>query len=362
MNNFYNIVHYLPSFYMNSIVDFYVPIIDNYWDIWFALNLALIMTSKDQNLKVRFFSDDENLFKKMIWNEKENIQFINLKELNSYTPSKSIFTFFDYRLPNDYLKKWEAWKNIIQFWYFLLHKWIENLHWTTYEVKWDKYIHFIPSLTEWAWWIIIWKELGFKKWKSNKKDFINYINLKYNIQITENIIDKKWISVFVYKNTLNEVLEAIKERKNENEFYFVFDWEKQGLLQNSNLIFMPFLELLDYNYFLSICDINIVRWENSLCTSLSYWKPTLWDIYKENNKAHLYKIEDFISFFLTFDKKSIQYEVVIRDFNSWFSKEVIKNFIKNNQNYKDIFQEVKNYIIKNCNLLTNLNNIWKQKK
>lgn len=39
-----------------------------------------------------------------------------------------------------------------------------------------------------------------------------------------------------------------------------------------------------------------MRGENSLCQGLIAGKPVLWDIYKENNGAHIEKIEDYLAF------------------------------------------------------------------
>ncbi len=345
---------------MNESIDFYVPIIDNYWDIWFALNLALLMISKNPKLIIRFFSDDEKLFNKMVGNNKTNIQFHNLSDLNNQIPSKTIFTFFDYKLPDDYLKKWEKWKTIIQFWYFLLHKKVENLHNTTYEIDWNKFIHFIPSLRKKTGWIIIQNKKD-KRLKT-KEEFLNYINEKYNLEISKNLLNKKWISVFVYKNTLDELIEAIQERK--NEVFFIFDtWNgiqniEYSLQEEKNIIFMPFLELLDYNDFLSVCDINITRWENSLCTSLSLWKPTLWDIYKENNKAHNEKIYDFLEFLEENKIQEIEYAKTLKNFNLKQKKEAFVDFLDNFENNTDLFQDLWIYINNNCDLYKNLKKIF----
>ena len=366
MSNIYYIIYTLSRLYMNSIIDFYVPIIDNYWDVWFALNLALIMKSKNPKLKVRFFSDNEELFDKMIgdnikwqcseiqWRfpssrEWQIIQFYKLSDLENIIPSKTIFTFFDYKLASDYLEKWEKWKIIIQFWYFLLHKWIENLHNTTYEINWNKFIHFIPSLKENTWGVII---QNYKN-KNSKEKYLNYLKSKYNlnIEITHNLLNKKWISVFVYKDTLNELIEIIQKRK--NEVFFVFDsWKR--IQEEKNIFSMPFLELLDYNDFLSLCDCNIVRWENSLWSSLSSWKPTLWDIYKEKNNAHNEKIDDFLDFL----NEKCQYNDILKGFNSNNKKEAFADFLYSSDNYKHLFQDLWNYINNNCDLYKNLKKIF----
>lgn len=374
LNNIFNYIYIIFSIFMNSDIDFYVPIIDNYWDIWFALNLALIMVWKNQNLKIRFFCDDKNLFEKMIWNDflinlKWQISYYNLKNIQNQTPSKNIFTFFDYRLPKDYLQKWEYWKNIIQFWYFLLHKWVKNLHWTTYKIDWNKITHFIPSLLENTWGILINSNLTKENIEQNKSDFINFINKKYSLSIPENITNKKWISVFVYKDTFKEIIETIKKRKN-NEVFFIFDWcesiknEYIAILKlncytelwsiNSVIINIPFIELIDFNKFLDICNANIVRWENSICTSLSLWKPTLWDIYKESNNAHNDKINDFSNFLLTFNSKLLWYTKVFMEFNNWKKVNSAINFIENYNSYSKYFIELSKNILNNSNLINNL--------
>nr|MDD3719762.1 elongation factor P maturation arginine rhamnosyltransferase EarP [Candidatus Gracilibacteria bacterium] len=335
---------------MNSSIDFYVPIIDNYGDIGFALNLALNMTSESKNLKVRFFSDNEELFNKMIGdNGKEKITFLNINELNNHIPSKNIFTFFDYRLSNDYLKKGETNKTIIQFGYFLLHKGVENLHGTTYEINGDKYIHFIPSLIKNTGGIIINK---IKTRGDIKENYLNYINKKYNLKLSKNLANNKWVSVFVYKDSLSEILKSIKHRN--DEVFFIFDYENNYKSESNNLFFMPFLELLDFNELLSICDINFVRGENSLCTSLAYGKPTLWDIYKEKNGAHNEKLDDFLKFVGDF---GINLDI-LRFFNSSQKNEAINSFL-DKQDFHNLFKFLGNYIEQNCNLLTELKKILK---
>ena len=50
----------------DGLIDFTVPVIDNFGDMGVSLSLALEILSQYPNLKIRFFSEDENLFKKLI--------------------------------------------------------------------------------------------------------------------------------------------------------------------------------------------------------------------------------------------------------------------------------------------------------
>ena len=129
------------------------------------------------------------------------------------------------------------------------------------------------------------------------------------------------------------------------------------ILKNENAFVMPFLEIDDYLNFLRYCDINFVRWENSLIQSLIFWKPTLWDIYKENNNAHIEKIYDFLNFLLKIDWNNRDYNYLMKKFNlenieDWFS-----NFLTNYKDYEYMFKSLWNYINKNCDLYKKIKEI-----
>lgn len=112
--------------FSNSCIDFYVPIIDNYGDMGFAVNLAISLHEKYQGLQIRFFSDDQGLFQ-MFFPESipDWMEYRELKSLyidDTIAPAKLIFSFFDYKVPLDYLAKFPYNKTIVVFSYFLLHE------------------------------------------------------------------------------------------------------------------------------------------------------------------------------------------------------------------------------------------------
>jgi len=51
----------------------------------------------------------------------------------------------------------------------------------------------------------------------SKEEFLFFINEKYNLNIQDN--NNNFVSVFVYKDTLNEIIKNIKEDENT---YFIF--------------------------------------------------------------------------------------------------------------------------------------------
>lgn len=325
------------NFFMIKQIDFYVEVIDNFWDIWFAINLANIMIKNDDLLEIRLFSNNKKLFDEMTKNTNCNIKYFSFEQLNNFKPSNIIFNFFDRKIDYDFLTSFNIKIKLLNFWYFLMHDWVSNLHLTTYDNNNVSVTYFVPSLLENTWWVLINNNFDY----NNKQDFLTYLNKKYNLNIDINL--ENIVSIFVYKDTLDDILKNIK---NDNNFYFIF-WYSEFVINKQNVFIMPFFEINDYNNFLRICDLNVVRWENSLVSSLLAWKPTLWDIYKENNNAHVYKINDFINFlnYFSFDNN---YFDIFKNFNESEKYKSLDVFLKNKSYYTNNFICISNYINNNC--------------
>ncbi len=60
------------------------------------------------------------------------------------------------------------------------------------------------------------------------------------------------------------------------------------------LIQLPFIPQEDYDYLLSICDINLVRGEDSFVRAQLAGKPFIWDIYPQSDLAHEVKLNAFL--------------------------------------------------------------------
>lgn len=102
-----------------------------------------------------------------------------------------------------------------------------------------------------------------------------------------------------------------------------------------------------------------MRGENSLCSGLLSEKPVLWDIYKENNGAHVEKIEDYIQFlsgqFPSADWSD--YARTMRGFNESRQEESLRDFISEYHQYNDVFKIIPEYIKRECNLVQKLERI-----
>ena len=60
------------------------------------------------------------------------------------------------------------------------------------------------------------------------------------------------------------------------------------------LIQLPFIPQEDYDYLLSVCDINLVRGEDSFVRAQWAGKPFIWDIYPQSDLAHEVKLNAFL--------------------------------------------------------------------
>lgn len=323
-------------------IDFYTTVIDNYWDWGFSFNLAISLLYYHSNLKIRYFFDDKNLFLKLKWNlDFKNLEYYDLKEIKTLKPSKTIFNFFDRKIDFEYLHTFDFQINFVNFSYFLLHSWVQSLHNTQYNSKNVSVTHFIPSLLESWWGIIINPYL--KDFENEIKNW-NLLELreKFLSNLDKNFYNKKWISTFCYMQTFENIKEFIWNDK-EN-IYFVFD----NSLSWKNIVNMPFLSMLDYYKFLYLCDKNIVRWENSLVLGMLTGKPFLWDIYKEHNLAHTEKMDDFSNYLKNlFWYEVLDYIEIFKDFNKTDScASALEKFIHLKQ--EKIFEKIKiNIWIKN---------------
>jgi hypothetical protein len=132
---------------------------------------------------------------------------------------------------------------------------------------------------------------------------------KYNI--SEENIFKKWVGVFCYPETLQKLEKVFAS--SEDTLFFLFDERNRSTAKN--VINMPFLEMQEYYDLMRVFDLNIVRGENTLVAGIVTKKPFLWDIYKEKNGQHTYKIEEFSGFLEKNFIGSSQYTKIFQGFN-----------------------------------------------
>jgi len=66
----------------------------------------------------------------------------------------------------------------------------------------------------------------------------------------------------------------------------------------------PFVSQQDYDRLLSLCDLNLVRGEDSFVRAQWAGKPFIWHIYPQHDNAHLTKLQAFLELFVADDANS----------------------------------------------------------
>jgi hypothetical protein len=332
-----------------SKIDFTVPIIDNYGDMGFAVHLACLFMREFHTIHIRFWTEDEELFRKILphfW--EQNIHFHQLHNFET-EKEKNAFrcNFFWYRITDISLSGCQTCINFdyLQFASKKTEKAIESLHLTTYTQVGTKIVHFIPTLSQF-WGGVLEPLVG---QNSNK-------------QITES--KRNITGIFVYPETLLRLLPILSNFPEQHFLLFgITENQKQDFFknqttvqQNKNIEIIPFCDLVQFEEILQTCNRCFIRGENSLMLALHKRIPFLWDIYKESNHVQEEKMQDFLTSFSP-EISSEYREIFILQSKQKLTKEEtiiwtnnVQNFIKGKfddqvQNYpkdgKNLFEEVK---------------------
>jgi uncharacterized repeat protein (TIGR03837 family) len=117
----------------------------------------------------------------------------------------------------------------------------------------------------------------------------------------------KRISVFHYKQApldawLDSVNQAALAHGEMVDVFLCADQNVSDATQKAlssvgsavKLIQLPFIPQEDYDYLLSVCDINLVRGEDSFVRAQWASKPFIWDIYPQSDLAHEVKLNAFL--------------------------------------------------------------------
>jgi uncharacterized repeat protein (TIGR03837 family) len=78
---------------------------------------------------------------------------------------------------------------------------------------------------------------------------------------------------------------------------------------------MPFIPQDDYDWLLAHCDFNIVRGEDSFIRAQLVGKPFIWNIYPQDDGAHLTKLKAFLDLYL--EGVDPQLQNLITDAMAW---------------------------------------------
>jgi hypothetical protein len=125
--------------------------------------------------------------------------------------------------------------------------------------------------------------------KQSRDEFIR----KNGLEISP---DSLWIATFSYDMDLEPWIKAARQLGKAIEFIILGDEipldppSKKG----DGVSIIKQISQRDFDTLLSLCDLNIVRGEDSFATSLQLGKPTLWQAYRKEDDLHHIKVDAFL--------------------------------------------------------------------
>ena len=338
-----------------STIDIFCEVIDNYGDVGVAYRLAREFKRIYPNKQLRFIiskTEELDLIKKA-----EDITIIAYKNIDKIeTPADLVIETFACNIPETYMNKaLKTSKLIINLEYFSSENWVDDFHLQESFLGGNlKKYFFIPGLSEKSGGIILDKEFleRKKKVEENKEYYLKQFNINENYDLI--------ISVFSYEKNFDNFLETLQKldkkvlllllsEKTQKNFIKYFD--NNNYYDKIKAVKLPFFTYDKYEELLALCDINLVRGEDSFVRALLLAKPFLWHIYPQDENAHIIKLESFLEKYCPNNKELketfINYNINKDDFSYFFKN--LDEIKKYNEKYSD-------YLIENCNLMNKLIN------
>ena len=336
-------------------IDIFCEVIDNYGDVGVAYRLAREFKRIYPNKQLRFIiskTEELDLIKKA-----EDITIIAYKNIDKIeTPADLVIETFACNIPETYMNKaLKTSKLIINLEYFSSENWVDDFHLQESFLGGNlKKYFFIPGLSEKSGGIILDKEFLDRKNKvqENKEYYLKQFNINENYDLI--------ISVFSYEKNFDNFLETLQKldkkvlllllsEKTQKNFIKYFD--NNDYYDKIKAVKLPFFTYDKYEELLALCDVNLVRGEDSFVRALLLGKPFLWHIYPQDENTHIIKLESFLEKYCPNNKELretfINYNINKDDFSYFF--ENLDEIKKYNEKYTD-------YLIENCNLMNKLIN------
>ena len=336
-------------------IDIFCEVIDNYGDVGVAYRLARELKRIYPNKELRFIinqTEELNLIKK-----NDDIIVINYKDVDKIEqPADLVIETFACNIPEIYMDKaLKTSKLMINLEYFSSEDWVDDFHLQESFLGGNlKKYFFIPGLSEKSGGIILDKE--FLDRKNKVQENREYYLKQFNIDEKYDLI----ISVFSYEKNFDNFLKTLQKldkkvlllllsEKTQKNFIKYFD--NNDYYDKIKAVKLPFFTYDKYEKLLALCDINLVRGEDSFVRALLLAKPFLWHIYPQDENAHIIKLESFLEKYCPNNKELketfINYNINKDDFSYFF--ENLDEIKKYNEKYTD-------YLIENCNLMNKLIN------
>ena len=336
-------------------IDIFCEVIDNYGDVGVAYRLARELKRIYPNKELRFIinqTEELNLIKK-----NDDIIVIDYKDVHKIEqPADLIIETFACNIPEIYMNKaLKTSKLMINLEYFSSEDWVDDFHLQESFLGGNlKKYFFIPGLSEKSGGIILDKE--FLDRKNKVQENREYYLKQFNINEKYDLI----ISVFSYEKNFDNFLKTLQKldkkvlllllsEKTQKNFIKYFD--NNDYYDKIKAVKLPFFTYDKYEKLLALCDINLVRGEDSFVRALLLAKPFLWHIYPQDENTHIIKLESFLEKYCPNNK-----ELKETFINYNINKDDFSYFFKNLDEIKIYNEKYSDYLIKNCNLIDKLIN------
>lgn len=304
--------------------DIFCRVVDNYGDIGVCWRLARQLAT-EHAIHVRLWIDDmcafQHIWPEISLSEKQIVQQVEVCHWKDtfdahITPADTVIEAFACELPSVYLESMiqrkragnpPYWFNLE---YLSAEPWVEDCHGliSMHPSSGMKKVFFFPGFTAKTGGLICEKELinrrdAFQQNSAKSQQFFNQLG----IETPENSLV---ISLFGYennaigsllnawKNSARQVVCLVPEGKiiSSINTHLGLDLQQQKCIKQGNLklCVIPFLNQHDYDHLLWACDINFVRGEDSFIRAQWAAKPFIWNIYPQDEDAHLIKLQAFL--------------------------------------------------------------------
>lgn len=249
-------------------LDIFVRLIDNFWDIWFALELIVALEFQFPGIfQFRVFTNEVSRTRVFFARNQHLLRACTIHDMLDFEPSEGalcILALFHAPIPKfsdgkkrlvlriDYLSFDPAW---------IAMNGQEHL----YSSEITQIIELIPSPCP--------KGAGLIRHDFPISSRENWLQ---SLHIPIHWAQKKWISIFCYPETFARIdFDSFPE----DTLCFCL-WIDPKNIPSSNCIVLPFLAIDQYYLLQKLSDFNIIRGEVSFVQALFSQKPFLWDMYK----------------------------------------------------------------------------------
>ncbi len=320
-------------------VDLFCRVVDNFGDVGVCWRLARQL-AVEGNLRVRLYIDDLDSLFKIVPQPDVIVQTIKWDETLIYDDAADlVIEAFACDLPPQVIEAMKE-RDLPPVWidleYLTAEDWalschaVPSIHPSTGLRK----TLFFPGFSEKSGGLIREADLILRRDSFQSNIFAqNEWRIAHNLpEFDENFID---LSFFSYKTAPIDGFfdELSGYSRGVRVFYPVFDGfgiENRGSL---SIYRIPFLSQTDYDYLLWTCHANFVRGEDSFVRAGFAAKPMIWNIYVQENEAHLTKLKAFLDVYRAAFSPNVR-EGLAKSFYLWnlegeMKRGVWKNFLDN---------------------------------